>query len=144
MSWWDFGLTCGLALQALLLWRLVRVLRQIWQEKDEANRHLVSRIYSDIREIERKCDGANRQSAKACEGVRMLGAVDIGVLHDSGWLILCARIDGRDWVKIQELKRGMTLEQYKELVRNLEHLGAEFRYVDGPAGSFVKEYISRR
>ena len=141
MSWWDFGLTCGLALQALLLWRLVRVLRQLREEDKHTNRNFVSRIYDDMRELERKCENSSRQAAKACEGIKFLGAVDIGILHDRGWLILCARIDGRDWVKIQEIKPEMTMEEYRFLVKELENIGAQFRFFDAPQGKMFREYL---
>jgi hypothetical protein len=66
--------------------------------------------------------------------------IDVG-LRDRGWLILCCRVNGKDYVQLQQLKREMTMGEYKELVERLSYDFQHVAYIDAPSGmdSFLKE-----
>jgi len=127
MNWWIFGLSCGLALQAVLLGCYAHYSRRAFDQTK-------SIFLSLIGKLEKRVDAAYTIATQALEGMKMLSAVDVGVLRDSGWLICCAKINGHDWVKIQAL-RPMKLVEYQQLMERLAIIGAEFQYVDAPIGA---------
>jgi hypothetical protein len=140
MSWWIFGLSCGLALQSLVTWRLVKILNQRILQLAEALRDALRSTNSNLHTLDKAVTTVCYKVSMVQEGIKMLGAIDVGVLRDCGWLILVSRVGGQDWVKLQELA-PMSLQEYRALVDRLKELGTEFKYVDGPLGAvdFLKE-----
>ena len=75
-------------------------------------------------------------------------AIDVGHKeHSSGWLILLCKVNGRDHVLLQELKRDMNMHEYQRLIETLSHDCAHVAFIDTPYHEqflYSAERLSRR
>ncbi len=75
---------------------------------------------------------ASRAVTKLHGQMSSLLALDVS-LHETGKIIVMTRVDGRDRVKIVDMPREVTAQQYRELVEEFqERYGARVGFVDAP------------
>lgn len=67
-------------------------------------------------------------------------AIDADI-HERGWIIMVANVGGRDLVKIHQTKRSMSMQEYRDLVRDIESVSRRVTYVDAP--NYYSEIIKR-
>lgn len=150
-----FPLLLALTGVALLLWmgivNLSNILEKCIKEskaEDEKLWKLMENLAADdithasridqqserLTQLSYKLDGLKEQ-------IRTIVGLDTSFAgRDSGWLILMARVNGQDAVRLQELKPDMTMKEYQELVETLSYqFNAVTKYVDGPR--HVGEYF---
>ncbi len=66
--------------------------------------------------------------------LQAIQAIDFG-FKDSGKIIIAAKVNGHDHVKIIDIPKNMTLQDYKYLSKKLEQeYGAEAKIFDMPVG----------
>jgi len=82
-----------------------------------------------------KMKGLREISQKALDQVKSLINLDVGLHHDCGWLVLITKVAGQDRVMLQELKPGMNIHEYDDLVMRLRHdCAAHLAFIDAPMG----------
>lgn len=58
--------------------------------------------------------------------------IDVGHGRDVGWLILACKVNGQDRVLLQELRKDMSMQEYKILIENLSHDFRHVAFIDTP------------
>ncbi len=61
--------------------------------------------------------------------------LDIGVMHDVGYVVVVVQVGSRDYVKVIPIQPSVTISEYKHIVQYIkENFGATVYSVDTPIG----------